>query len=242
MALPDTAPSIISLSPEHGPSFVDGLGIVGLLAGFGVLLGVVLRRRAALTHSLKTRPWLLAGLAFLWNRQRTCAGRRIHGLSSLVDGGDAPSARLLAGTCRARPCLKSSPDATSMADPLGDSRGSAAERGQQAKGFLTVPGVDVQIPVAIVNGAAPGPRLAVTAGPHGAECPCIEGAIRFSRVLNPAEMTGSVVSVPVCRGCQGDRGFPPDGGSLRDTLGRQERGLLAPLADNLGGRLVPDGG
>ncbi len=65
LALPDAAPAIITLSPEHGPSFVDGLGIVGLLAGFGVLLGVILRRRASLTRSLKARPWLVAGLAFL---------------------------------------------------------------------------------------------------------------------------------------------------------------------------------
>ena len=65
LALPDAAPAIVTLSPEHGPSFIDGLGIVGLLAGFGVLLGVILRRRAALTRSLKTRLWLVAGLAFL---------------------------------------------------------------------------------------------------------------------------------------------------------------------------------
>ena len=61
-----------------------------------------------------------------------------------------------------------------------------------------MPGLDVRIPVVVVNGAAPGPRLAVTAGLHGAEYPCIEAAIRFSRVLNPAEMAGSVVVVPVC--------------------------------------------
>lgn len=75
-----------------------------------------------------------------------------------------------------------------------------ANPGQTARGFLSVEvgkGLSVRMPVVIVNGKADGPVFAVTAGVHGAEYPGIEAAIRLSRTLDPAEMRGAVLIVPV---------------------------------------------
>jgi predicted deacylase len=75
-----------------------------------------------------------------------------------------------------------------------------ATPGQRARGFLSVEvgkGLSVRMPVVIVNGQADGPVFAVTAGVHGAEYPGIEAAIRLSRTLDPAEVRGAVLIVPV---------------------------------------------
>jgi hypothetical protein len=75
-----------------------------------------------------------------------------------------------------------------------------AAPGQVARGFLTADvgrGVTVRMPVVVVNGKADGPVFAVTAGVHGAEYPGIEAAIRLSRTLDPAEVRGAVIVVPV---------------------------------------------
>jgi predicted deacylase len=75
-----------------------------------------------------------------------------------------------------------------------------AEPGQTARGFLTADvgrGVTVRMPVVVINGKGEGPVFVVTAGVHGAEYPGIEAAIRLSRTLNPAEVRGAVVIVPL---------------------------------------------
>jgi len=53
----------------------------------------------------------------------------------------------------------------------------------------------VELPVMVVNGAAPGPRVAVTAGIHGAEYVSIAALREVVRDLDPARMRGSVVAV-----------------------------------------------
>jgi len=55
----------------------------------------------------------------------------------------------------------------------------------------------VDVPIIAVNGAQSGPRVTVTAGVHGAEYVGIEGARRLGTSLDPAEVQGSVVVVPV---------------------------------------------
>jgi predicted deacylase len=75
-----------------------------------------------------------------------------------------------------------------------------ATPGQVARGFLSTDvgrGVTVRMPVVVINGKADGPVFAVTAGVHGAEYPGIEAAIRLSRTLNPVEVRGAVIIVPV---------------------------------------------
>lgn len=56
-------------------------------------------------------------------------------------------------------------------------------------------GRTVQLPVMVINGAAPGPRVAVTAGIHGAEYVSIAALREVVRDLDPARMTGSVVAL-----------------------------------------------
>lgn len=55
----------------------------------------------------------------------------------------------------------------------------------------------VQVPVIAINGAEDGPRVAVSAGVHGAEYVGIEGARRLAAGIDPATVHGSVVIVPV---------------------------------------------
>jgi predicted deacylase len=49
---------------------------------------------------------------------------------------------------------------------------ATAKAGQKATGFIQIPaGVDAatNIPVIVINGAKPGPKLAIVAGAHGTE-------------------------------------------------------------------------
>lgn len=64
-------------------------------------------------------------------------------------------------------------------------------------GVLAVPGTPIEMPVTVVNGRAPGPRLAITAGVHGGEYPGIEAAIRTAAGLDPASVRGAVVIVHI---------------------------------------------
>ena len=53
----------------------------------------------------------------------------------------------------------------------------------------------LDVPVAIVNGARPGPRVAVTAGIHGAEYVSIAALREVVLGLDPESVTGSIVAV-----------------------------------------------
>ena len=79
--------------------------------------------------------------------------------------------------------------------------GSAtAARGQKATGTIEVPaGVDaaLSIPVAVVNGAKPGPVLALVAGSHGTEYTSIIALEKLISLLNPEEISGTVIIVPL---------------------------------------------
>lgn len=55
----------------------------------------------------------------------------------------------------------------------------------------------VEIPCIVVRGAADGPRLAIVAGVHGGEYPGPAAAIRLSREIDPAALSGTVVIIPI---------------------------------------------
>ncbi len=79
-------------------------------------------------------------------------------------------------------------------------RDIAAERGTKRRGTLTVgetPMGPIQIPLVIVHGAKAGPTLCLTAGIHAAEYPAIDAVIRAAAGLDPADLSGTVVAVPV---------------------------------------------
>src|SRR5436190_12354635 len=77
---------------------------------------------------------------------------------------------------------------------------ATAARGQKAIGTIEVPaGVDaaLSIPVAVFHGAKPGPVLAIVAGSHGTEYTSIIALEKLITTLNPAEMSGTVIVVPL---------------------------------------------
>ncbi len=84
-------------------------------------------------------------------------------------------------------------------------------RGQKATGFIEVPaGVDAgtSIPVAVVHGARPGPVLAIVSGSHGTEYASIIAVERLIGRLNPAEISGTVILLPLVNRASFDQKVP----------------------------------
>jgi predicted deacylase len=79
--------------------------------------------------------------------------------------------------------------------------GSAtAHAGQKATGYIEVPaGVDAaaKIPVIVVNGARPGPVLAMVAGSHGTEYASIVALQKLAQAADPAQISGTLIIVPL---------------------------------------------
>jgi hypothetical protein len=77
---------------------------------------------------------------------------------------------------------------------------ASAERGDKAAGVLRVPaGSDagLDIPVVVVNGEKRGPVLALVAGAHGTEYASIVALEELIENLDPAEISGTVIVVPL---------------------------------------------
>src|ERR1700722_3839163 len=77
---------------------------------------------------------------------------------------------------------------------------ASAAPGEKATGYLEVPaGVDAgtNIPVVVVNGAKPGPVIALVTGAHGTEYVSIIAIERLIADLNPAEISGTVILIPL---------------------------------------------
>jgi predicted deacylase len=77
---------------------------------------------------------------------------------------------------------------------------AVAPRGQVGRGAIEVPaGRDaaLRIAVAVVNGAKPGPVLAVVAGSHGTEYASIIAVERLIQQLDPTTISGTVILVPL---------------------------------------------
>lgn len=77
---------------------------------------------------------------------------------------------------------------------------ASAAPGQKATGYLEVPaGVDAatNIPVVVVNGAKPGKVLALVSGAHGTEYVSIIAIEKLIGQIDPAQLTGTVILVPL---------------------------------------------
>ena len=77
---------------------------------------------------------------------------------------------------------------------------ATAARGQKSTGTIEVPaGSDaaLSIPVALFHGAKPGRVLALVAGAHGTEYTSIIALEKLITTLNPAEISGTVIIVPL---------------------------------------------
>lgn len=77
---------------------------------------------------------------------------------------------------------------------------ATAARGKRALGSLEVPpGPDagLNIPVAVLHGAWPGPVLAIVSGLHGTEFASILAVERLIDRLDPTDVTGTIILIPV---------------------------------------------
>ena len=63
--------------------------------------------------------------------------------------------------------------------------------------FTTERGELIEIPLATIEGAQPGPTAVITAGIHGCEYPGIAAAIRLFKELDPSELMGTVKIVTI---------------------------------------------
>ncbi|HSD71173.1 MAG TPA: M14 family metallopeptidase, partial [Thermoanaerobaculia bacterium] len=90
--------------------------------------------------------------------------------------------------------------APSAKAPLFTVGTAAAGPGQKVFGAIEVPaGVDpgTRIDVAVVRGAKPGPILAVVSGAHGTEYASIVAVSKLIQALDPADVSGTVILVPL---------------------------------------------
>lgn len=77
---------------------------------------------------------------------------------------------------------------------------ATAARGQKVSGVIEVPaGVDpgTNIPVVVIHGAKAGPILALVSGAHGTEYASIIAVEKLIDKINPANLSGSVILVPL---------------------------------------------
>jgi len=77
---------------------------------------------------------------------------------------------------------------------------ATAAQGQKATGVIEVPpGSDgaLNIPVAVFHGAKPGPVLALVSGAHGTEYASIIALEKILTLINPKELSGTVIVVPL---------------------------------------------
>src|SRR5690242_13547969 len=73
---------------------------------------------------------------------------------------------------------------------------ASAPRGQTARGVISVPaGPDAgsALPVAVINGALPGPVVAFVAGSHGTEYTSIVALTRLIPLIDPRSLSGTVI-------------------------------------------------
>jgi predicted deacylase len=77
---------------------------------------------------------------------------------------------------------------------------ATAAPGQKATGYLEVPaGVDAatNIPIVVINGEKHGPVLALVSGAHGTEYTSIIAIERLINQLDPSQISGTVILVPL---------------------------------------------
>lgn len=75
--------------------------------------------------------------------------------------------------------------------------GLVAEPGEITKKYIVLPGSRYKLPVAVINGKGDGKIILITASIHGFEFPGIQAAAELVRELDPSEMNGAAVIIPV---------------------------------------------
>lgn len=76
--------------------------------------------------------------------------------------------------------------------------GLAVSPGEKIKHTFIIPGTDnYELPVVVINGKEDGKVFLATAGVHGAEFPGIQACIELAEEIDPSEVCGAVILVPV---------------------------------------------
>lgn len=102
------------------------------------------------------------------------------------------------------------------------------------------------VPVVVIRGAQPGPRLMLTAGIHGDELNGIAVLQRLAETIDPASLSGTITLVPGLNPpglMQSARQFTPDWSRSAANLNREMPGqeggaLVADFAGRLWNRLI----
>jgi len=88
---------------------------------------------------------------------------------------------------------------------------ATAALGQKATGYIEVPaGVDpgTNIPVVVINGSKPGPVLALVSGAHGTEYASIIALEKLIQIVDPAQISGTLIIVPLVNLASFERKVP----------------------------------
>jgi predicted deacylase len=75
-----------------------------------------------------------------------------------------------------------------------------ANTGEKINGYWKIaetPSSDISIPIFLINGKGKGPTLTITAGSKPCVYAGIEACIRISKMINPNELNGNIITCPV---------------------------------------------
>lgn len=63
--------------------------------------------------------------------------------------------------------------------------------------MLNIPRTSFSIPINIIHGAKPGPKILITAGIHGSEYPGIAATIQLANEIKAEEISGTLIIMPL---------------------------------------------
>ena len=70
-------------------------------------------------------------------------------------------------------------------------------RNQKQQGYINVSGTNIKLPITIICGKKEGKTALITGGVHCAEYVGIETAIELSKEINPEDISGNIIIVPL---------------------------------------------
>ncbi|MCB0326016.1 MAG: succinylglutamate desuccinylase/aspartoacylase family protein [Bdellovibrionales bacterium] len=87
----------------------------------------------------------------------------------------------------------------------------------------------ISLPISVIHGQKPGPTLGLCAAIHGNEINGIESIRRITEKLDPKNLSGTVICVPVVNvyGFMSDSRYLPDGRDLNRSFPGSNRGSMA---------------
>lgn len=97
-----------------------------------------------------------------------------------------------------------------------------------------VTGTPLDLPVCVIHGAKPGPKLAVSAAVHGDEINGVEVIRQLLTLVDPQRLAGALVAVPIVNvfGFIEQRRYLPDRRDLNRSFPGSQRGSLAARLAN----------